>query len=317
MFWLLAASALASASEVDLSTLKTFCSVGKELYVLNGYQEAELLDRKGKGCLTHMWFGGNWPGYEKTRVRIYVDGERRPSIEMELGLGHGIGFGDNAAPWGSEKLGKTGHPSGIYDTYKIPYGKGIRVTAQRAKDSPDGAPFWWIVRGTENLPLTLAGVRLPAKARLRLHKLDDYVAKPWEEFPLCNVTGAGVLYQVTIAARGLRDSGDWKDISYLEGCMRAYLDGSAQPMLLSSGLEDYFLGTYYFNRGRYANGLAGLTHKDDATHSFSAYRFHDEDPVFFQKGFRLTCRCGEEVNGKKLHDPPETQYTTYTWVYEW
>jgi hypothetical protein len=87
--------------------------------------------------------------------------------------------------------------------------------------------------------------------------------------------------------------------------------------LLSSGLEDYFLGTYYFNRGRYANALAGLTHLDTKKNTFSAYRFHDDDPVFFQKGLRLTCRCGEELNGKKLHDPPDTQFTTYTWIYQW
>ena len=64
-----------------------------------------------------MWFGCDWPGYEKTRLRVYVDGEGQPSIEMELGLGQGYGFGDNAAPWGTEKLGKTGHPSGVYTVW--------------------------------------------------------------------------------------------------------------------------------------------------------------------------------------------------------
>jgi len=44
--------------------------------------------------------------------------------------------------------------------------------------------------------------------------------------------------------------------------MRAYIDDDKTAMQLSSGLEDYFLGTYYFNRGPYANGLAGLTHFD-------------------------------------------------------
>jgi len=231
-----------------------------------------------------------------------------------LGLGHGVGFGDNAAPWGSEKMGKTGHPSGLYNTYKIPFGKSIRVTGQRAKDSPDGAPFWWIIRGTENLPVTLAGVPLPETARLKLHKLVNHVAKPLEEFALCDVQGAGALYQVTIAAEGLGNSGD---INYLEAIMRAYVDGAKAPMLLSSGLEDYFTGTYYFNRGRYANALAGLTHFDARTSTFSAYRFHDDDPLFFQKGLRLTCRCGEELNGKKFGNPPATRYTTYTWVYQW
>ena len=179
------------------------------------------------------------------------------------------------------------------------------------------APFWWIVRGSENLPVMIAGVRLPEAARLKLHKLEQHVARPLDEFSLCDVPGAGALYQVTIAGRGLNDTGGAEGISYLEACMRAYIDGAPQPIMLSSGLEDYFLGTYYFNQGRYANGLAGLTHLDLAKREFSAYRFHDEDPVFFQNGLRLTCRCGELINGKELHKTPETQFTTYTWVYQW
>ncbi|TWT81048.1 hypothetical protein CA13_24950 [Planctomycetes bacterium CA13] len=302
---------------VDVATLKPFCVVGKERRDLDGYKEAELMRHSGKGCLTHMWFGGDWPGYHQTRIRVYVDGEQEASIDMELGLGHGYGFGDDAAPWGGTKLGKTGNPSGIYNTYKIPYGSEVRVTAQRSKDSPEASPFWWIVRGTENLPVTVAGVRLPDNARLKLHKLVGHIAEPLEEFSLCDVKGAGALYQVTMVGDGLRDTGDWKDISYLEAIVRAYVNGVPQAMQLSSGLEDYFLGTYYFNRGRYANDLAGLTHLDTKTNTFSAYRFHDVDPLFFQDGFRLTCRCGEELEGKKLHDPPDTSFTTYTWIYQW
>ncbi len=314
VLWLGCLRAPGADSKVNVADLKTFSAVGKQLPVLNGYQEAQLLRHKGKGCLTHMWFGGDWPGYDKTCLRVYVDGEPQPSIEMELGLGHGVGFGDEAAPWGSEKMGKTGHPSGFYNTYKIPFGKSIRVSAQRSKDAPDGAPFWWIIRGTENLPVTLAGVRLPNTARLKLHKLENHVATPLEEFALCDVRGGGALYQVTIAAAGLGKPGD---INYLEAIMRAYVNGAKSPMLLSSGLEDYFTGTYYFNRGRFANGLAGLTHFDSKTSTFSAYRFHDEDSIFFQKGLRLTCRCGEEMNGVRFGNPPKTRYTTYTWVYQW
>ena len=305
----------------DLAALKTFSSIGKGSPALDGYHEAELLRHEGKGCLTHMWFGGDWPGYEKTRLRIYVDGEQRPSIDMELGLGHGYAFGEAAAPWGSERLGKTGHPSGVYNTYRIPFGTSVRVTAQRDRKSPEASAFWWIVRGTENLPVTIGGVRLPATARLKLHRLENHTARPMEEFSLCDVKNAGALYQVTIAAKGLKETGEWKNLSFLEACMRAYVDGSPEPMLLSSGLEDYFLGTYYFNRGRYATNLAGLTHLDVKNQSFSAYRFHDQDPIFFHSGLRLTCRCGETEDGSKhgktVGDPPETNYTTYTWVYEW
>jgi hypothetical protein len=313
----LCASNYSVAEEINVKQLKMFSSMGKELDVLNGYHEAELLRHEGRGCLTHMWFGGDWPGYERTRIRIYVDGEETPSIDMELGLGHGVGFADSDAPWGCNRVGKTGHPSGLYNNYRIPFGKRIRVTGQRFRNSPDGAPFWWIVRGTENLPVSLGGVRLPDSARLKLHKVEQHSAKRLEEFDLCNVKGGGAVYQITIAAKTNETTGTWKDLSFLEACMRAYTNGADKPIFLSSGLEDYFLGTYYFNRGKYANDVAGLTHLNKEEASFSAYRFHDEDPIFFDNGLRLTCRCGEELRGRVFHEPSGTTYSTYTWVYQW
>src|SRR5579871_5615955 len=94
-----------SEADVDGATLQTFSAIGKQLDCLNGYGEVDLLREEGRGCLTHMWFGGDWPGYERTRLRVYVDGETRPSISMEMGMGHGSGYGDTSAPWGSEKMG--------------------------------------------------------------------------------------------------------------------------------------------------------------------------------------------------------------------
>lgn len=291
------------------SSLRTFGTMGKAVYPLEGGREAELLSHEGKGSLTHMWFGGNWDGYGKLRVRVYVDGERTASIDMALHLGHGIGFEDDAAPWGTRRIGKTGSPSGVYNTYRIPFGSSVRVTAQLPEGDRGNPRFWYILRGTENLPVEFAGVRLPSDARLKLHKLETFIARPLQEFDLCNTESAGMLYQVTIAARST-------SFTYLESCVRAYVDGAGEPLMMSSGLEDYFLGTYFFNRGLYYTDVAGLTHKDDENHSFSAYRFHEEDPLFFQRGLRLTCRCGEQTDGESWKADPTT-YTTYVWVYEW
>jgi hypothetical protein len=63
-------------------------------------------------------------------------------------------------------------------------------------------------------------------------------------------------------------------------------------------------------------GRGCLTHFDKEEREFSAYRLHEDDPVFFQDGLRLTNRCGEKIGDKIFHDPPPTRYTTYTWVYE-
>lgn len=300
-----------------INTLNTFGTMGKELRPLSKSKEAVLFAYKGKGCLTHMWFGGAFKAYGETRVRVYVDNEREASIDMELLLGHGIGFNNASAPWGTERMGNTGGDSGIYNTYRIPFGTHVKVTAQLAPEAPDKPLFWWIIRGTENLPVSLGGVELPENARLKLHRLENHVAEPLEEFTMCDVKGAGALYQVTMEAKGLRKTNHWKDLSYMESCIRAYVNHGNDMVYLSSGLEDYFLGTYYFKKGTYANLLAGLTHLDKKENEFAAYRLHEDDPVFFQNGLRLTNRCGEKIGDKAFHDPPKTRYTTYVWMYQW
>ncbi len=301
------------ASEpMNLSPIGT---MGKGERVLKGRKEAVLFEHQGQGCLSHFWFGGNFKGVEDTRIRYYVDGEKVPSIDMDLYMGHGIGFNDNHAPWATKTIGKIGKRNGIYNNYRIPFGKCIKVTAQRSLEADDNPMTWWIIRGMENGRVRLGGVELPKEARLKLVRLEGYEAESLEEFDLCKVAGRGAVYQVAIAAKGNK-------LTYLEACMRAYLEGSSKPLMLSSGLEDYFLGTYYFDTGRFYADIAGLTHFDRATHSFSAYRFHNDDPIFFQDGLRLTCRCGEtehgQTDGKSGYlNPTKTRYTTYTWLYQW
>ncbi|MCP4785591.1 MAG: DUF2961 domain-containing protein [Fuerstiella sp.] len=294
--------------------LQTFSSIGKEESILKADMEVELFRRNGRGCLTHMWFAMD----PRTRIRVYVDGEQAPSIDMAQDLGHGYAFGGPPEPWGVRQFGRKG---GVYNNYRIPFGKEIKVTVLPTTKVFDGVnkrKVWWIIRGSDGLPVTVGGVRLPESARLRLHRLEGYRAKPLEEFDVCRVAGAGALYQVTLAVQGDRPYGTWKDQGYQEGCMRAYFGEAEEPTFLSSGLEDYFVSSGYFHhRKLFQSPVSGLTHIDVKKNRFSAYRFHDEDPVFFKNGLRLSLRCGEKLDGRVFHDPPAATYTVYAWVYEW
>lgn len=308
-------SGMADSSSDTFSDLKPIGAMGKGERVIDGQTEAVLFEHEGQGCLTHFWFGGNFKGVEGTRIRYYVDGETVPSIDMALFMGHGIGFDDQQAPWATKYIGKIGKQNGIFNNYRIPFGKSIRVTAQGAKGAETNPQIWWIIRGLENGRVSLGGVELPKAAKLKLVRREDYDAESLEEFDLCKVHGQGALYQVTIAAKG-------ESFTYLEACMRAYMGGEQKPLMLSSGLEDYFLGTYYFDTGKFYSDIAGLTHFDEETNSFSAYRFHDEDPIYFKNGLRLTCRCGETEHGqldenKAYLDPTKTRFSTYAWLYQW
>ena len=68
-------STVSCDQRVDLSSLKTFGTMGKELQILKKEQETELFSYEGKGCLTHMWFGGDLNGHEDMSIRVYVDGD--------------------------------------------------------------------------------------------------------------------------------------------------------------------------------------------------------------------------------------------------
>jgi hypothetical protein len=310
-----AASAPPAPHADALAALRTFSFTGKQRYILAPGKEVELFHHLGRGCLTYMWFAMD----ERTRIRIYVDGESRPSIDMELDLGHGYAFGGPPEPFGNTRMGRYG---GQFNTFRIPYGSSVRVcvyTPDIKLDSPTGGAAWWTIRATDNLPLTVGGIALPANARLKLYRLEPYEAKPLEEFPLCDVSGSGMLFLVVMAARGERKpTGNWTDLSFMEGQMRAYIDGSKQAQELSSGLEDYFLGSGYFHQNEtYFGEVAGLTYLNKDKLEFSAYRFHDQDPVIFHNGFRMTCRDGEAFGSYVVGDPSPATYWTYVWLYQW
>jgi hypothetical protein len=54
--------------------MELFGTMGKEAQLVPG-KELTLLEQGGAGTLTHLWFGGSWPGWGDTRIRVYVDGE--------------------------------------------------------------------------------------------------------------------------------------------------------------------------------------------------------------------------------------------------
>ncbi|PCI34688.1 MAG: hypothetical protein COB60_05710 [Flavobacteriaceae bacterium] len=314
-----------SFSQTNTTDLESFSTMGKQSEILSSGNEEMLYVKEGKGQLHHMWFGGGFEGIENTVIRIYVDEETKPSIVMKMSEGFANAYHSNNNFQSSSIIGKTGSKGGVYNTFKIPYGEKIKITAQNKEiKGKSGQYFWWILRGTSNMPLIINGVSLPENARMKLHKVEDKLVNAYAEFDLCNTKKDGLLYMVYMQGEAAEPNKiykeEWHKLSFLEACMRAYIGGNKEAVFLSSGLEDYFLGTYYFESGRFANDLAGLTYFDKKNQKFAGYRIHERDPFYFKNGLRLTCKSGETWlgnNNKKLGDAPNCNFTTYTWIYEW
>jgi hypothetical protein len=105
--------------------------------------------------------------------------------------------------------------------------------------------------------------------------------------------GAGKL--VGIAAR--YDANGSASRAYLEGNERAYVDDATAPAWLGTGVEDFYDGGFYFDRGAYANALSGATEVDtDGNGVTAAYRLLLTDPIVYASALRLTQEAGYSLS---------------------
>ena len=300
-------------------------------------------------AMQHWWSGGAFDGYGATRVRYYVDGTAAALVDLPLGLAHGMAtknFDDNA-PWSAGGLfGRSGsglhaggpsHGSGLFNNFQVPFASHINVSVSLGC-TYERERFWLIVRGRTKAHIVLpGGLELPSGARLMSFERPMTKLPPYGYLPFLNVSASGTLgrghgpattllggavLSVTLAVQSSKDS-----FEFLEGCVRGSNGSSSNSTreagnnaewLLSSGTEDYFLGTFYFDRGQYFFPLAGVTSlcpqpKDgahrppsrgctpaaDGSVAFSAYRIHaGDDPLMFEsEGLQLRWRNGEPGHG--------------------
>lgn len=105
--------------------------------------------------------------------------------------------------------------------------------------------------------------------------------------------GAGKL--VGIAARYDADGSGSR--AYLEGNERAYIDDATAPAWIGTGVEDFYDGGFYFDRGAYANAVSGATEVDaDGSGTTAAYRLLLTDPIVYASALRLTQEAGYSLS---------------------
>ncbi len=85
---------------------------------------------------------------------------------------------------------------------------------------------------------------------------------------------------------------------FLEGDERANLDDAIAPAWYGTGVEDFFDGGFYFDRGAYAAALSGATRVDAAAmpYATSVYRLLLlTDPIVYSSALRLTQEAGSSA----------------------
>jgi len=277
------------------------------------------------GVMTHFWITGDNTVIDRTVIRYYIDGEQTASIQYNAGLASGTGFADATSPWGTKWIGKGAKDGSWFNNIRIPFQKSVRVSWQNTQANAGG--MYIILRGLPNLPISFSGIPVPSTARLNLI-VQNVNMQPLQYIDLVNIPAGtkGLYFFHTLAVT----SGN---LNFLEGCYHSYSPpNQAFPgTLLSTGTEDYFDSGWYFNAGEFRFPVAGYTHyaQSGNTLTFSAYRFHEMDPLAFNNGFRMSWRNGDAIDpqtglkcfiqngGNVVGSPTVSNVTTYSWVYTW
>jgi hypothetical protein len=108
-------------------------------------------------------------------------------------------------------------------------------------------------------------------------------------------------------------AGGYRDMSYLEGDERAYVDGALSPCIQGTGNEDYFNCGWYFNQGSPSLPYHGNPWKDQfnggGTNYTQAYRMHISDCIPFNESVRFGVEHGSENNAPGI-------YSSVTYYYK-
>lgn len=265
--------------------------------VIKAKETFTLADIKGSGAINQIWMTptGNW---RFSILRIYWDGAETPAVECPVGDFFCMGWG-KFAPLSS--LAVCVNPGSAFNCYwEMPFKKGCRITMTNI-GTEQMTLFYQINYIETEIPDTCAYFHAQFRRVNPIPYKEVYTI-------LDGVSGKGQ-YVGTYLAWGVNNTGWWG-----EGEVKFYLDGDVEyPTICSTGLEDYFCGSYNFENKEtrqyqeFSTAYAGLHQviRPDGVYAsqqrFGMYRWHITDPVRFEENVKVTVQAlGWRTGGRFL-----------------
>lgn len=268
-------------------------------------------DLKGAGRIVHMWFtiASQEPNYlRSTRIRIYWDGEERPSVDVPFGDFHGLGHG-LIRQLNTPVISVVSRPhlnhnlpnknvGGFNSYFPMPYSSGARVVIENSsrqmlralyyqidyqqwEEEPSPLRFHAVYR--ESKPQAYPGPQAGRAEAKNPDGKDNHV--------VMDIEGKGHFVGVVLSVDSL-GAGWW------EGDEMIWIDGEDKPSLHGTGTEDYFGGAWGF-RQEYNMPYHGVSilervpqREDWRAGKYTVYRFHLNDPLPFRRSFKFSIERG-------------------------
>jgi hypothetical protein len=268
-------------------------------FVVKAGDTQELFNATGPGVITHIWFtiAANSAAHLKELVlRIYWDGNAKPSVETPVGDFFGLNLGQYQIFDSAFVACSPGKSLNCW--FAMPFRRSARMTVTNEGSQQVGAFY-------SNIDYQLVP-SLPADAmyfHAQYRQNAPEVAITGEN-PKINLDakhnhvfmearGRGHLMGVTLGV--LQNADNWMG----EGDDMIFVDDEAKPAINGTGLEDYFLGSWDFG-GRdgaipFAHHFYGaplIVAPERAGGRYCCYRWHGDNPVTFTKYLKHTIEHG-------------------------
>ena len=242
---------------------------------------------KGQGYIAQFWMtfpGWFWQHWNpkapinqsilKTLIlRLYWDGAEQPAVAAPVGDFFGAGLCE-VASFASRCFGTSS--GGFFCKWPMPFRQGFRVELENVDPELDTDVF-------SNLLYQLT------------HPLPEAVGYFHAQFNTGSNPGPAPVQIVEAHGRGhyagclLYMQGQEQNyLSFLEAPEYVWIDGDWEtPRIVGTGLEDYFLGGWYFREGTFIGPYHGVPVKDTLNASVAMYRVHEADAIHFQDRLRF------------------------------
>lgn len=267
-------------------------------WVLKGGQEKEIFNAAGAGVISHIWFtiSAQSPLHLKELVlRAYWDGLAKPSVETPIGDFFGLNLGDYVIYESQYLACSPGQSLNCY--FAMPYRKGARMTVTNEGTRDVGA-FYSNIDYVETPALPADAAYFHAQYRQAVPNAAQKLPESKNPDGATNYVyfetrGRGHLMGVTLGV--IQNTEGWMG----EGDDMIFIDDLSKPLIIGTGSEDYFLGSWNF--GGRINAKAFAHHQYGAPLIQSAervggryccYRFHGDNPVTFAKALKHTMEHG-------------------------
>lgn len=241
-------------------------------------QTRTIAELEGPGRITHIWFtiAAADPFYGRSvTLRMYWDGSKEPAVECPLGdffaAGHGIRVPISSLPVQVSSEGRA------YNCYwPMPFRRSAKITVSNDSTTHRVNALFWYVDWTQLPSLPEDTACFHAQYR------QEFPCASGRDYLILDAEGRGHYVGTVLSVHA--NEASW----FGEGDDRFFIDGEKEPSLRGTGTEDYFCDAWGFRQFTHPSYGVSIWEGFEVDDHGTAYRWHIQDPVNFEKSLRVT-----------------------------